>query len=428
MVFSGSSALNQNVPRAALGPHCRLKASPTVLFAYYALTWRLCAAATLQRLTPWSPPQDKRNVSQHRLQRTSEKASNELQRAVESGYKPALGVSPAGESPWPCSKSVAHKDFAKCPNATVDSYRQLSHILRHDESLQGLTDSLFLVAESNKKSLSPCRVDMSPDPVAALFEVSVDLQYSNSPRCCVPHEISTEKLEDSELASQGQWQGVNYTLLSPKPSKCTWRLKCPLVVEVPGAAGIPWLIHQQSCNLCARTLGAFLMYLDDHAVSSHYVTEIFIPAVEDIRRNQLIDRSRIYLVSASRGNEVALNAAFARPDLFSFVLMAGKFAFNADLKSIIHSAGAPSNARLKSVVLFVGESDGVHDENAKFFSRLQEYVGSSKLNPKVKLRIMPGSQHAVWYAAWNAFHDLIWKGLGKPTEYNGLVPLTCVST
>lgn len=220
--------------------------------------------------------------------------------------------------------------------------------------------------------------------------------------------------------------GMNYSKLVPTTGVCTSRFPCPLVVEVPGAAGLPWFLLQQRCKKCQEELGVIMVFLaTDSNTSTAFVSTNFVPAVRRFVVQDEVDESRVYLVSASQGNEIAFSAAVSHPDIFAFALLSGKFLVNAGVQEAVAAKPRQSaNSKLSFISLVVGESDNVRDESQNFLRRLGELRGAMA-GTDLHLRFLPGSKHAVWYSAWNMFHDLIWRGHGHPRDYRTLEPLTC---
>jgi len=351
-----------------------------------------------------------------------------------------FGSAPAGTSEWPCSTSIAQSDFPACAVDNAVAFRSLSLSLKRDfDTIHDMTNYMYLIGKPlNNSRLRPCRYIARASDDSPSFQVSLDFQYSNKPRCCVDLDQALGARNDdveNVLAQlpveHGNMLGLNYSRLTPASKTCSSRFPCPLVVEVPGAAGLPWLLLQQNCKRCRNELGVVMVALETQGeTSTEFVKISFVPVVQHFMAPADIDEERVYLVSASQGNEVAFNAVLSNAHIFSFALLSGKFLLSRDIRKEVPDAlQSVANSKLAFVSLVIGEDDTVRDESQDFFHKLNDLREHMRKSPQfyfdLHLRFLPGSRHAVWYTAWNMFHDLVWRGRGHPRDYKTLEPLTC---
>lgn len=371
-------------------------------------------------------------------------------------------TSSAGTSPYQCGDLISVGGLQPCSNRDLGKYKPLSTILAQGlPSFQQEYKEVVLLGQAGSHGLDSCIAVAPGDTLLALnstlarpkwavtrtrvdkpLRLVLDAQYSNYPRCCdaVDRHQGLDTTGRGEMKpwtnqalhklDSGKFAGMPYYTMAPKPGTCTMKRRCPFVVEVSGAAGTPWLLIQAHCHKCFEELGAYLLAVTNvSSVDKSFVNRRFVPLVKDfLRRKSYLDIKRTYLVSASRGNEIALYAALAHPHLFSLVAMSGVFKINDDIKELMARPATMGNVRrtrLSSIQFHLGDKDMNHaDEN--FFSSVQAGFSKYPINgPQVEVRVYPESEHPTWYATWNALHEVIWSGTRKLAELDGKLLTTC---
>lgn len=216
--------------------------------------------------------------------------------------------------------------------------------------------------------------------------------------------------------------GVEYTQI--KPDTCPAG-GCPLVVEIPGNAGNPWLMARNACKDCHAKLGVVILSpslgaAEDTGLS--WTTSTFIPFVRQYLATytSLVDEQRVYLVTASRGNEIGLTAALAEPSMWSYLLMTGKFQFTADIQGLVQTAGIWEKSRaagLKKIDINVGDQDPILPDE-EFYSNISlilKGVSTSQADATmVVVNIYPWQEHDTSPGVWSKRSDLIWAGIRDP--------------
>lgn len=340
-----------------------------------------------------------------------------------------------------------------CTNAQLETYKTLSDDAEivDDSELTELEDIGIYIANSEKNGLSPCRTSFKrPEPeYTNRFQVVYDPQYSNQPRCCAlknmadgdsarqfkDHESKVRNNQNASDMSEYSFEGITfgrysslvYSVLEPTAIKCVESRPCPLVVEVPGAAAVPWLLLQAWCSGCMDDLHTLVLSMDYvDKTSSAYVTGEFVPAVKDfLSSRDGIDANRVYLVSTSKGNEIGLLAVLLHPEIFTFGLFSGKFRVNRDIEWAARNVSRVPGAKLHMISFQIGSKDTVHEEDQDFFAKLQQVVKPIAYPMQMELRYYPGGSHAMWYAGWNIYHNLLWKGSASVKDYLRTVGGTC---
>lgn len=359
-----------------------------------------------------------------------------------------LGVSPLGDSPWPCGKRLGVEEMRVCSEGLLGMYRQLSlapEIVDTSDVTQLMDVGIYL-ATDGAHTLAPCRTECNNSEKRSRFHVVFDAQYSNEPNCCqlrdVPDGHAARIVKDVEdqdssgnhitkMTTDGirvsSYSGLIYNVLEPTSVTCSEDRPCPVVVEVPGASTVPWLILQAWCTGCMEDLGSIIFSVGAmEGPSLDFIENLFIPAVKAFlnSRNDA-DGNRVYLVSTSTGNEIAFVAALRHPSLFSFALLAGKFMIGKDIENAAAMAQPVQGNKLRKISFHVGSADSAHDEEQNFWSRLQEVVTAVTLPVELEMRYYPGGSHAMWYAGWNAYHQMLWRGRSWISDYLGAVIMTC---
>lgn len=329
----------------------------------------------------------------------------------------------------------------RCTHEEETTYKDLSDIYStFPPSISDVCTEVVLLGKG-PNGLESCQPHTSEWP--SRMRMTVDAQYANYPRCC-----PSERLSDLTLDSQGnldpwatralhssklgRYQNTSYFELWPEV-KCSKSNLCPLVVVLPGHGGVPWLMIQAQCGLCRSTLASVLLaFADVEDTTASFVKlqfETLVVWYMEVN-SQKIDDQQVFLVSSSKGNEIAIQAALAYPHIFRMVAMAGMFRTSGDLQVAIgreadQVAGAPGR-KLKSLQFHIGDEDHILDRN-QFFSGLSKVARAwpHDIDSVVDIRVYPSSEHAVWYATWNALHEVIWTGRQTVHDIVREVPTTC---
>lgn len=352
-----------------------------------------------------------------------------------------LGVSPLGDSPWSCNYLPRAKWLRECTDEQLEKYREIVDELR-DTTLMDV--GIFL-----SHDLRPCKNSAVYPALnhTGVVDVVVDAQYSDQPACCqvkdIPSGDAAQAFKEGESNASlsgditshstsgiryGSYGSIVYSFLEPTSKACTRADKCPVVVEVPGASTVPWLLLQAWCTGCLQDLGTIVVSVDNvEDPSLAFVKDQFIPAVIDfLETRSYVDIDRVYLTSTSKGNEIGMLAVLLRPQLFTFALFAGKSFISRDIERAAKMADAPAGGmRLRKVSFHIGAYDGVHDEDQDYWARMDVFVTRLALPIEMELRYYPGGTHAMWYAGWNAYRDLLWTGRRSIGDYASRLTLTC---
>lgn len=316
-----------------------------------------------------------------------------------------------------------------------------------DESeVTALAGDAIYAAVDVAEGVAPCRKMAAPANKNRL-NVVFDTQFSNRPTCCQLKNLASgdtarvfkkrekrasERRNISSYTTDGirfgEYSGVVYSMLEPTSVPCSETHQCPVVVEIPGAATVPWLLLQAWCTGCALDLGTIVVsvdYVEDP--SRHFAESVFVPLVNQFLDSRTdVDRGRVYLSSTSKGNEIGLMAALLHPELFAFCLFSGKFFISEHIVQAAQEAKAPATGvRLKKVSFQVGSKDKVHDDDQDFWSKLQEVVKPLDLPTELELRYYSGGTHVMWYAGWNVYRDLLWTGTAYVSSYLRSLSMTC---
>jgi len=356
-----------------------------------------------------------------------------------------LGPGPLGNSPWDCHAAIPIGHLPVCTPPQVERFRSATNTteIASESGVRKMMDVGVFVAKKNR--MSPCRTAPVRQRHRNTFTAVFDLQYSNRPACCSVNEVPSgdgaRLFLDSEARARGAsvhrpthgvefrtYKSIVYSLIEPVRNLCGPHRLCPLVVEVPGAASVPWLLLMSWCRECRDGHGTVLISMDEVGDPSNvYVETIFIPAIKDFLSSRRdVDRDRVFLTSASRGNEIALRAALLHPELFSFSLFVGKFRVHAEILQAAHKAGLKRRGNILQKMSFhVGSDDDVHDKDQDFWLILEQVARAVQLDLDLEVRYYPGGPHAMWFAAWNAYRDLLWTGQKKLAQYRNMIATTC---
>lgn len=368
---------------------------------------------------------------------------------------PDLGISPLGDSPWNCDAALPYQGVRECTSGLLEKFRSasLAPEIVDGSEVTGVMDLGMYVAKDVGEGLAPCRVEIKPPAWAAQanrIDIVFDAQYSNQPRCCplkdLPSGDAAGAFKDGESTANNSDDidtytmdgirfgrgstGIVYSLIEPASVTCSEHSTCPVVVELPGAATVPWLLLQAWCTGCSRDLGTIVVSMDNvEDPSWSFVEDHFIPTVQEFLNSRRdVNHDRVYLVSTSKGNEVGLLAALLHPEVFNFGLFAGKFLITEDIKKAAKLATKAEDSRLRMISFHVGSDDKIKDDMQDFWSKLQNVVKPVALPMQMELRYYPGGSHAMWYAAWNAYHGLLWTGAEGLDHYLRKLVMTCSSS
>lgn len=220
--------------------------------------------------------------------------------------------------------------------------------------------------------------------------------------------------------NRSQLKGVPYVQVQPDQG-CPPD-GCPLVVEISGNAGRPWLMVRKFCENCNKKLGVVMIspVTGEHEDTGfkwiHNKFNPFVRAYLDKHSGSLVDRRRVYMVSASRGNEIGVTAALDAPDVWKFVLLTGKFEFTGDMMKMMRKPNIFSTARkagLRKLSFHIGDEDPILSDE-EFYSNFTKML---KLNEEsgpgaamVQQTIYPGMGHDTSPGVWSKMIPLIWSG------------------
>lgn len=200
---------------------------------------------------------------------------------------------------------------------------------------------------------------------------------------------------------------------------------CPLVVEIPGNGGYPWLMARYSCANCRPHLGVAIISPvigPDEDTELSWVESVFVPSVRSYLTQHLalVDKARVYLVTASRGNEIGLTAALAFPDIWSFLLTTGKFKFTAAMWDLVHTPGVFHKSKvvgLEKIEFHIGDEDSILTD-AEFYTNFSVLLDRAAMTEavatKLAVHIYPGQEHDTGFGVWTKRGPVIWEGLAAP--------------
>lgn len=365
----------------------------------------------------------------------------------------------AGPSKWECGQMLFPPHLDSCDKNKVETFRGYTHILNDNVgSLSRVTGNVFLLANNASRDLQPCIVGPHAFREATWsvhnpLRVVVDAQYINRPRCCHGSEVDGLVLNDA--GEYKQWTlgaiahlenitafGMSFYRRKPTVNPCTEEEPCPLVIQIPGAGGNPWFLIQSNCTACQKELGAVIispflerdMHLptgDEVGTSNLVLKASLIPFLDAyIPAHPDIDPQRVYVVAQSQGDDTALRLALLRPDLISLVSLSGKNAISNETMEMLQWPGlvlrVQSSPRLKYIQWNIGDLDTVF-EDADYYWAFAKQIRTFTPGalPTLDLRIYPQSFHSVWWAAWNALHEIIWTGQRWPLRAATALTTTC---
>jgi len=339
-----------------------------------------------------------------------------------------LGVSPLGESTWEEGRVFDANDLHICTFEEFGKYKLLSNVsqIAEPSPLTTLMDVGIYLGNDAASDVTPCRSEFKQTQSGRPFTVVYDHQYTNRPRCCaleyLPDEGSSHIMKAlAGTVHVGNFSDFSMTVLTPNNISCTPDRRCPMIVELAGFSGVPWLLLQAWCESCMMELRSVLASVDTHGHSSlSYVIDTFVPAIKQfIPSREDVDSTRVYLVATGEGNEVGLMSALRNPDLFAFSIFSGKFMFTEEIKHLaLFTPARP--CRLTKMSFHIGSEDNKFNSMQNFIIKLQKVVKPLGLPVSMELHYYPGAMHSTWYAAWNAYHDLLWTGrrdLRSATEH-----------
>jgi len=216
--------------------------------------------------------------------------------------------------------------------------------------------------------------------------------------------------------------GVTYAQIAPDACPAPG---CPLVVEISGNAGRAWLMVRDSCEKCHERLGVVMIspLSGPHEnTSMEWVSEVFNPFIRAYvsKKSGFVDAHRVYMVTASRGNEIGLTSALMAPDLWSFVLMSGKFKFTPEMWSLLEGPDVFHKARkagLRKLSFHIGDVDNIEPDDdfyANFTSMLDLISKSDKKATVTSIHVYPDRGHDVSPLAWNKLSPTIWSATSTP--------------
>lgn len=353
-----------------------------------------------------------------------------------------------------CEDAIRDKNYPDCARNVTATFAEAMDVpdLATDQDFSAYVKTGILVDQRSVKHAVACRYVPNDVGDTSRYRVIINANYANQPRCCTAKRVEEGsdaapfKADEKEALDAGiainqviergvtfdSFLGIVFSKIQPEEGRCSHASPCPLVVEVPGAANVPWLLLQRWCSQCGEQLGVFLISVDaTEDTSAAFATNVFVPLVVDFIDKNPVDKSKVYLVAASRGCEIAMLAALTYPTIFTYAIMAGKFLFTYDLHEAMANAKSVSlqagdDVRLTAIELHVGWKDKVHSQDQDFFPTL---LADSDLFPEstqLTIRLYAGAEHQVWYAAWNAFHDVLWTGIHNAKDFTHAVPLTCL--
>merc|ERR1719265_1485446 len=186
-------------------------------------------------------------------------------------------------------------------------------------------------------------------------------------------------------------------------------------MQLPGAMGNAWLLMQTECRRCRRSLATVL--ITPVASPDDVHADAVLGAVHHAVRQGGIDRSRIYLTSTSKGNEIALGLAATHSNVFAMAVLAGQVDLTsykvtvALRKAPLDKLADVPGRRLTSLQFHIGDADAGWPGFWQEFPKLaQQFPKTGAHNPMIDVRLYLDAEHPVWFAAWNSLHDVLWLG------------------
>lgn len=342
----------------------------------------------------------------------------------------------------------------ECSRTVASHFFNATQVLLHHWDLlkRSFNRALFL---GSSEELQTCRLERNRRRSSTNVQLVVDAGYSNRPRCCDGSSDCDLMLAGGEVPAGvakalGQIpftsvaRQLSYYSITPAEG-CDEVNSCGLVVQIPGAANIPWfLLQERVCPKCKQTLRSMLLAplfpinLGDTAAgvgtSSHLLRHTLFPLVEEVLFEfPSIDRHRVYLVAESRGVDTGLRAVLMRPDLFTMAAFSGTFALTNETLGLISRMPTDDEhlkkRRLKALHFYMGDLDSCFDmsEFLVNFTKVVNQVAEKEVVQHIGFHVYPQGHHSLWFASWNSLHDVIWTGTQTVEEYRHALPLTCSS-
>lgn len=328
----------------------------------------------------------------------------------------------------PIDKSEVDRSIADsiCGRHTHTEFEKLSRVYRRDPG--GVLESAREVVLRGANVGTTCLSSSNLSNHRVLVIIDANFAFGrNVAGCCSLEERRGMSVDNNgkllnfaqtafDKMGRGTLNGVDFLKITP--DSCTHG--CPLVVELPGNGGYPWLMVRSRCRRCSNKLGVLMVspmleQFDD--TSLRWVNRKFMPFVQAyIELNRLqIDVKRVYLVSASRGTEIGLTAALAHPHLWKRVLTTGKFRFTDDMWRLVRTPGIFERAHkagLASISFNIGDQDEIFSDE-EYYSNLTSMLSvasKSGSGPNVRLIIYPYEGHGTSPGVWTKWSSVIWSG------------------
>lgn len=357
-----------------------------------------------------------------------------------------------------CGVVYTQDALRECSMDDVNTFAKLSVFLdQNPGNIDRIyTDVVFL---GDNRSLSSCKMTKGPLWMAQTANRSmrllVDAQYVNAPRCCNDQELTGLFTDQGKV---GPWthaaaeslrrgkseKGLDYVQLWPHYGVCTFESPCPFLVHMAGdgdvvpGIGDPWLLIQGFCDKCREELSAVMIApaipMDlvnsqgvSEGASDPIVEEKLIPLVEEmLHRHEELDKARVYVIAMSKGVDTALRCVLRAPHIFSMAIFSGLFVISEPTKQALSDPQvkeALGRGRLKRIQFHIGDLDRCFSSEEFFTTFSDAFTEAMPADINVDLRIYPESKHNVWYAAWNALHEVIWLSIRSVWEAD--IPLSC---
>jgi len=339
-----------------------------------------------------------------------------------------------GPSPWGCPHGFDPTSADECGGHPF----QYSKVLNGPFHLPVSSFQGVFIGAPNSPQAS-CKFGGGMLKKPAVLRTTVDSRYTNIPRCCTSDQdrrglIGLDTgVGPKAAAISKSWPrvlagSIPYYRVNPFNRKCSSMNRCGLVMSLPGIGGETWLFNQLACPKCKQSLATVLLAPASDPLQ--LTGKMVMGAVNHALRDGAIDKNKVYLVSISFGNDLGLKIALDNPHVFAMATFAGQFNVSRSHglgvnKELIKKTISTPNRRLKSLQFHIGDQDrGWPLFWHQFGELMKQFPDGFKHDPMVDLHLYLEAEHAVWLAAWNTLHDVLWLG-DAPSYHTHHVSATC---